>query len=417
MNDKFLIGAASAGHQVEGSNTNSDTWAQEYMTTGGYKEKSLDAADHYHTYREDIRKMAEAGLNAYRFSFEWARIEPEEGRFDENETAHYLDMVRACRESGMEPVVTLLHFTCPKWLISKGGWEADTTPDDFERYVRYVCQHLKEEDLHYIVTINEANMGTLIAGYLEKIQKHTDGAGLQIGMDLESMAAQQKKAEEENLQVFGVKQAAVFTSPRSVHGDEIIRLAHRKAVNVIHELLPGVKAGLSLSVRDLQPLPGGEENVEKDWETDFLHYLPTIQQDDFFGVQTYTRALFDVNGECEPAADAEVTQMGYEYYPECVEHVVRRVHESFHGELLITENGIATDDDARRCDYIRTAVDGALRCKADGIPVAGYLYWSMIDNYEWQSGYGMKFGLMSLNRETQEHTPKESLHVLGKYTH
>lgn len=417
MNDKFLIGAASAGHQVEGNNTNSDTWAQEYMTTGGYKEKSLDAADHYHTYREDIRKMAQAGLNAYRFSFEWARIEPEEDLFDENEMAHYLDMVHACKENGMEPVVTLLHFTCPKWLISKGGWEVDTTPDDFERYVRYVCQHLKAENLHYIVTINEANMGTLIAGYLEKIQKHTDGAGLQIGMDLEGMAAQQKKAEEENLQVFGVKQAAVFTSPRSVHGDEIVRLAHRKAVDAIHELLPGVKAGLSLSVRDLQPLPGGEENAEKDWEKDFLHYLPTIQQDDFFGVQTYTRALFDANGECDPAPDAEVTQMCYEYYPECVEHVVRKVHESFPGELLITENGIATDDDARRCDYIRTAVDGALRCKADGIPVVGYLYWSMIDNYEWQSGYGMKFGLMSLNRETQEHTPKESLHVLGKYTH
>lgn len=416
MNDKFLIGAASAGHQVEGNNTNSDTWAQEYMTTGGYKEKSLDAADHYHTYREDIRKMAQAGLNAYRFSFEWARIEPEEGRFDENEMTHYLDMVHACKENGIEPVVTLLHFTCPKWLISKGGWEADTTPDDFERYVRYVCQHLKGEGLHYLVTINEANMGTLIAGYLEKIQKHTDGAGLQIGMDLEGMAAQQKKAEEENLQVFGVKQAAVFTSPRSTHGDEIIRMAHRKAVNVIHELLPGVKAGLSLSVRDLQPLPGGEENAEKDWEKDFLHYLPTIQQDDFFGVQTYTRALFDANGECDPVPDAEVTQMGYEYYPECVEHVVRRVHESFPGELLITENGIATDDDARRCDYIRTAVKGALRCKADGIPVAGYLYWSMIDNYEWQSGYGMKFGLMSLNRETQEHTPKESLYVLGKFT-
>ena len=416
MNRKFLIGAASAGHQVEGNNINSDIWVQEYMETGGYKEKSLNAADHYHTYREDICKMAEAGLNAYRFSFEWARIEPEEGQFDETEMKHYLDMVHACQKCNIEPVVTLLHFTCPKWLITKGGWEADTTPDYFERYVRYVCNHLQGEELHYIVTINEANMGTLIAGYLEKIQKHTDGAGLQIGMDLEGMAAQQKKAEEENLKVFGVKQAAVFTSPRSKHGDEIVQQAHKQAVQAIHEILPGVKVGLSLSLRDLQPLPGGEENAAKDWEKDFLHYLPTIKEDDFFGVQTYTRAHFDANGECDPAPDAEVTQMGYEYYPECVEHVVRKVHENFPGELLITENGIATDDDARRCDYIRTAVEGALRCKADGIPVAGYLHWSMIDNYEWQSGYGMKFGLMSLNRETQEHKPKESLYVLGRYS-
>ena len=167
------------------------------------------------------------------------------------------------RKSNIEPVVTLLHFTCPKWLITKGGWEADTTPDYFERYVRYVCNHLQGEELHYIVTINEANMGTLIAGYLEKIQKHTNGVGLQIGMDLEEMAVQQKKAEGENLKVFGVKQAAVFTSPRSKHGDEIVQQAHKQAVQAIHEMLPGVKAGLSLSVRDLQPLPGGEEKCCK----------------------------------------------------------------------------------------------------------------------------------------------------------
>ena len=145
-------------------------------------------------------------------------------------------MVHACQESNIEPVVTLLHFTCPKWLITRGGWESDTTPDYFERYVRYVCNHLQGEKLHYIVTINEANMGTLISGYLEKIQKHTNGAGLQIGMDLEEMAAQQKKTEEENLKVFGVKQAAVFTSPRSKHGDVIVQQAHKQAVQAIHEM-------------------------------------------------------------------------------------------------------------------------------------------------------------------------------------
>lgn len=415
MANEFLIGAASAGHQVEGNNTNSDTWAQEYMETGGYKEKSLEAADHYNTYAEDIKAMADAGLNAYRFSFEWARIEPNEGEFDESEMQHYLDMVQCCQNNGMEPVVTLLHFTCPKWLVGKGGWEAEATPDDFERYVRYVCEHLKDSGVRYIVTINEANMGTLIAGYIEKIKKHTEGNSLQIGMDIEAMAAQQKKAEEENLAVFGVKQANVFTSPRSEAGDRIVQRAHEQAVAAVHELLPGVQVGLSLSVRDLQALPGGEEAADADWQKDFLHYLPCMENDDFFGVQTYTRALFDENGELDPQEGAELTQMGYEYYPECVEHVLRRVSKDFKKPLLITENGIATDDDSRRCDYIRIAVEGALRCKDQGIPVVGYLYWSMIDNYEWQSGYGMKFGLMSLNRETGEHEPKESLSVLGSY--
>ena len=416
MNDTFLIGAASAAHQVEGNNIHSDIYAQEYMETGGYKEKSLDAADHYHTYKEDIEKMAKAGLNAYRFSIEWSRIEPEEKVFDQKEMQHYLDVIHACKQNHIEPVVTLLHFTSPKWLISKGGWEAETTPEDFERYVRYVCEYLKEEDIKYIVTINEANMGTLIAGYLEKIMKHTEGSSLQIGMDLESMHAQQQKAQEENLKVFGVNEAHVFTSPRSEHGDEIVQEAHKKAVKVIHSLLPDTKVGLSLSVRALHALEGGEENVEKDWYKDFLHYLPCMQEDDFFGVQTYTRANFNKEGECDPKPGERVTQMGYAYYPECVEEVIHKVHESFKKELMVTENGIATDDDAERCEYIKTAVSGALKCKEEGIPVVGYMYWSMIDNYEWQSGYGMKFGLMSLDRTTQEHTPKESLYVLGSYT-
>ena len=413
----FLIGAASAGHQVEGNNIYSDTWAQEYMKTGGYKEKSLDAADHYHTYREDMKKMHDAGLNAYRFSFEWARIEPQKGVFHEEEMLHYIDMVHACREYELEPVITLLHFVCPKWLISEGGWESDKTPDFFARYVKYVCDHLKDENIKWIVTINEANMGTLIAGYIEKIMKHTDGAGLQIGMDLASMAEREKETREENIAVFGCPEANVFTSPRSAHGDEIVRKAHRAAVKMIHETLPGTKAGISLSVRDLHYTEGGKENADKDWEKDFLHYLPDMQEDDFFGLQTYTRAVFDENGELDPAEGAEVTQMGYEYYPECAGNVIRRVHESFKKEIMITENGIATDDDQRRCDYIRTALKGVYDCIDDGIPVRGYMYWSMIDNYEWQSGYSMKFGLMSLNRETQEHTPKPSLAFLGSYTH
>ncbi|MBQ9824649.1 MAG: glycoside hydrolase family 1 protein [Solobacterium sp.] len=414
--ERFLIGSATAGGQVEGNNTNSDTWAQEYMKTGGYKEPSLDAADHYHTYRDDIRMMHEAGLNAYRFSFEWARIEPEKGRFDENEMNHYLDMVDACHEYDIEPVVTLLHFVCPKWLISEGGWEADTTPDFFARYVEYVAEHLKGKNIKYIVTINEANMGTLIAGYLEKILKHTDGAGLQIGMDLEKMAEQEAFAKEENLKVFGVENAAVFTSPRTAHGDEIVCTAHKKAVAVLHRILPETKVGLSLSVRDLQYTEGGKENADKDWEKDFLHYLPVIENDDFFGIQTYTRAIFSEKGEEDPAEGMPVTQMGYEYYPECAEHVIRRVHESFRGDLLITENGIATDDDTVRVKYIETAMNGVLKCREEGLPIKGYLYWSFIDNWEWQSGYSMQFGLVSLDREHQIHTPKPSLAFLGSYT-
>ena len=416
MERKFLIGSATAGGQVEGYNTNSDIWAMEYMKTGGYSEPSLSAADHYHTYRQDIELMYQAGLNAYRFSFEWARIEPKKGEFDENEMNHYLDMIHACQEYGIEPVITLFHFSSPKWLITEGGWEAESTVEYFGEYAEYVANHLKGENIRYIITINEANMGTLIAGYLEKMRKHMDGAGLQIGLDLENMADNQKLSEQENLEVFGVRQAAVFTSPRTSHGDEIVCRAHRKAVEILHSILPDTKVGLSLSLRDLHYTDGGKENADRDWQKDFLHYLPTIENDDFLGIQTYTRAVFTAQGEQDPSSDAQLTQMGYEYYPECTENVIRRVHESFRGDLLITENGVATDDDSLRIQYIDTALKGVLKCRDEGIPIKGYMYWSFMDNWEWQSGYSMKFGLVSVDRTSQKHIPKPSLSFLGSYT-
>ena len=158
----FMIGAATAAHQVEGSNIHSDYWAQEQMPHSGFSEKSGDACDHYNRYEEDIRLLADAGLNTYRFSVEWARIEPEEGRFDEKEIEHYRSVIRCCREHGVEPVVTLMHFTSPVWLIRKGGWEAETTIGYFRRYAAYVTEQLGSE-LRYICTINEANIGLQIA--------------------------------------------------------------------------------------------------------------------------------------------------------------------------------------------------------------------------------------------------------------
>lgn len=141
----FLIGAATAAHQVEGNNVNSDYWLQEHMPHSSFTEPSGDACDHYHRYEEDIRLLAEAGLNAYRFSVEWARIEPEEGRFDENEIAHYKDVIACCKKHGVEPVVTLMHFTSPAWLIRKGGWEAESTVEDFRRYAAFVAERLGTE--------------------------------------------------------------------------------------------------------------------------------------------------------------------------------------------------------------------------------------------------------------------------------
>lgn len=163
----------------------------------------------------------------------------------------------------------------------------------------------------------------------------------------------------------------------------------------------------------MAPRPGGEQFAADEWNDEFLHYLPYLQNDDFLGVQCYTRKFFDENGVAEPPAGAPRTQMGYEDYPEAIGHVVRKVAERFHGDLIVTENGIATDDDTRRCEFIKEAADSLQQCIADGIPLKGYMYWSLLDNFEWQKGFAMTFGLIGVDRSAQTRYPKESLKVLG----
>lgn len=424
--EDFLLGAATAAHQVEGNNKNNDCWAQEHMQHTSYAEPSLDAVDHYHRYEEDIRLMANAGLNAYRFSIEWARIEPEEGRFDENEIEHYRQVISCCKAHGLDPVVTLHHFSSPVWLISKGGWEAETTPADFARYVRRVMEALGSE-LRYVCTINEANMGVQVAAiakrYMQQMMAQAakaDKAGsadgsVQMGMNLEQMMkARMGEAAKENLQVFKVENPQCFTNPRTAHGDELVMEAHKAARAVIRELCPHVKVGLTLSLHDIQALPGGEETAQKDWEDEFTHYLPVIAEDDFLGVQNYTRSRYDETGSLPAPEGAELTQMNYEFYPAALEHVLRRVAAEYKGDLIVTENGIATADDTRRVAFIDEATAGVERCVADGLPVKGYFYWSLLDNFEWQKGFAMQFGLIAVGRTTQTREVKQSLSYLGK---
>lgn len=423
----FLIGAATAAHQVEGGNIHSDYWAQEHMVHTDFLEPSGDAVDHYNRYGEDIRLMADAGLNAYRFSIEWARIEPQEGCFDEAQIDHYRKVIHCCKENGIEPIVTLLHFTSPKWLISKGGWESDETPGYFARYTRYVMEQLGSE-LHYVCTINEANMGIQVAAIAKRYMQQmmakmqagktgsdkTDGT-VQMGLNLEKMMANQQAAEKERMEIFGVPKTECFTSPRTAHGDEIVMEAHRAARAVIREVAPHVQVGLTLSLHDIQAQPGGEENAEKEWAEEFTHYLPAIEGDDFLGVQNYTRTRIGAEGSLPTPEGAELTQMDYEFFPQALEHVIRRVAKDFKGDLMVTENGIATADDSRRVAFIETALSGVNACIADGIPVKGYMYWSLLDNFEWQKGFSMTFGLIAVDRSTQQRSPKPSLAVLGGF--
>ena len=417
----FFIGAATAAHQVEGNNIHSDYWAQEQLPHTSFAEPSGLACDHYNRYEEDIRLLAEAGLNAYRFSIEWARIEPEEGKFDEGEIEHYRKVIACCKEKGVEPIVTLLHFTSPLWLIRKGGWEAESTVEDFRRYATYVTEKLGSE-LNYICTINEANMGLQLAAISKRFQlmaqqaaqkaKSAEGT-VQVGMNFEKMMENMKFAAMENAQVFGTPQPQIFVSSRTPEGDKLVFRAHQAAKAAIKALYPNIRVGITLSMHDLQALPGGERFAEEAWDEEFRHYLPYIKDDDFLGVQNYTRTQYGPQGQLPCPEGAELTQMDYEFYPEALEHVLRKVHEDFKGNLIVTENGVAVSDDSRRVEFIRRALQGVENCLADGIPVKGYCYWSLMDNFEWQKGFAMTFGLIAVDRSTLERHPKESLAFLG----
>lgn len=428
---EFLIGAATAAHQVEGNNRNSDYWTMEHMKYTSFAEPSLDAVDHYNRYEEDIKMLAEAGLNAYRFSIEWARIEPEKGKFDENEIEHYRKVLECCKKNSVEPVVTLLHFTSPRWLIEEGGWENEETIGLFASYCKYVVEKLGSY-MHYVCTINEANMGLQIASIsaryqaqmLAKLQQGAEAnAGeaaaksmegtVQVGLNMQKMMENMQKQAQENLEVFGTATPQVFVSGRTPEGDMLVMKAHQAARAAIKAIHPKLQVGITLSLHDIQAAEGGRERAAEEWNEEFLHYVPYIKEDDFFGLQNYTRSIFDENGICAVPEDARLTQMDYEIYPQALEACIRKVYKELQKPIIVTENGIAVEDDTLRVDFIEKATDGVAKCMADGIPVKGYMYWSLLDNFEWQKGYSMTFGLIAVDRSTQRRIPKPSLAFLG----
>jgi len=421
FSDNFLFGAATAAHQVEGNNVNSDYWTMEQLTHSNFSEPSLNAVDHYHHYKEDIALLASVGLNAYRFSIEWARIEPEEGIFDRNVVVHYREVLECCHAYHITPVVTLHHFSSPKWLIEKGGWEWEGLEQAFPRYCKYIVQELGDL-MEYVCTINEANMGIQIASVAKSMMLRM-GITPQVGMNFDQIIATYMPKER---QLQRIETAAAFglSDPNDVHdflsmrteqGDVLTMRVHCLARDAMKESCPHLKIGLTLSLYDLQPQPDGEKIAQQEWFEHFGHYLPYVHEDDFIGVQNYTRKTIGEAGDLGNPEGVELTQMGYEFYPQGIANVVRRVSRELPDkEILVTENGISSNDDSRRIAFIQQAIEGLADCVADGIPLSGYFYWSLLDNFEWQKGFDITFGLIAVDRATQKRYPKDSLYEFGK---
>ncbi|MGW5867851.1 glycoside hydrolase family 1 protein [Streptomyces sp. NPDC055239] len=380
--DGFLWGASTAAHQIEGGNTNSDWWEFEHWADPYVNEPSGDACDSYHRWREDMDLMAQLGFTDYRFSIEWARIEPAPGEFSRAAIAHYRRMVEGARERGLRPMVTLHHFTAPRWFAERGGWAAAGSDDLFARFLTAAAP-IYATDVTHACTINEPNILAVMA---------TAQAALASG-----------------------RAASFADNPPSPDGpttDALIR-AHARAVETVKSLAPHVQTGWSIANLVCQPLPGAEDAADAYRHPRVDVFLEAARGDDWLGVQAYTRTLIGPQGRLPVPEDAERTLTGWEYYPRALGQAVRHSASVAPGTpLIVTENGLATGDDTRRIDYTAVALSTLADAMDDGIDIRGYYHWSALDNYEW-GRYAPTFGLIAVDRETFVRTPKPSAAWLG----
>ena len=391
----FLWGSATSGHQVEGNNINTEGWVLEHLPNTHYAEPSGDACDHYHRYPKDIALLAELGFNSYRLSIEWARIEPEEGEFSNAALDHYRRMLATCHEHGIQPAVTFHHFTSPRWLHRYGGWLDDKTPERFARFCEKAAAHLGDL-ISLACTLNEPNIAAVLS-YLLPFRIR-DGAWW-------DDAARALGTSPDRLGLF-----QYVTDP---HMRDVILAAHRRASDVLHAGPGDFPVGLTLALHDFQAAEGGEEKM-----AEYRHgmadiYLEQLRDDDFVGVQNYGRMVVGPEGRVKPAAGAEVNQMGEEFYPQGLGGAIRLAAQVAGVPIYVTENGMATEDDSRRLAYFKGALNSMADCIKEGIDVRGYFAWSAFDNFEWVFGYGPKFGIIAVDRKTQERTPKPSAYWLG----
>jgi beta-glucosidase len=396
----FVWGTATAAHQVEGNNTNCDFWLLEHVPGSMFAEPSGDCVDHFHRYPQDIALLRQLGFGAYRFSIEWARIEPAEGCFSVAALDHYRRMIAACLEHGVRPCVTFHHFTSPLWFTADGGWEDEKNVDRFLRFCERAVRHLGDLiDTAY--TINEANLlATLaVSGVLPR-------AGFKDRMAFVAEAARRAGTTVERFGPF------LLGHPMKIR--DTMLAAHVRARDVLKSGPGSFPVGVTLAMQDYQAVPGGEAHRDRARAESFDAFLEAARKDDFVGVQTYSRHRFGPDGPMGPEEGVPVLVMGYEFWPEALEATIRYAAEKAQVPVYVTENGIGTTDDRERLDYVRRALGCVARCLRDGLDVRGYFYWSLMDNFEWLFGYRPEFGLIAVDRASQRRSPKPSAEWLGR---
>ena len=393
----FLWGVATAGHQNEGDNVDSDTWFLENVTPTVFQDRSGKAANGWELWESDLDLVAGMNLNAYRFSVEWARIEPVEGEFSEEALAHYEALVDGCLARGLAPLVTFNHFTSPHWFAARGAWLDEEAPELFARYCGVVMDRLGDR-IRLAVTFNEPDLPEMLtwAGLPDFI----------VDLERKTLEAAEAAAGVERYRAGNVMLHEDFAGMRAG-----MTAAHRAAKAAIKQRRADLPVGLSLAMCDDVAAPGGEEVRDRKRAEVYDYWLELAREDDFVGVQNYERLTYGPDGIVPAPEGTVVNGMGTPVEPDSLRGAVVYAYEVSGVPILVSEHGVSTEDDSIRAGFIEPSLEGLLRAIDAGVPVLGYCHWTMMDNFEWIFGYGPKLGLHSVNRETFERTAKPSAGV------
>ncbi len=392
--DGFLWGVATSAFQLEGS-PGAD-WTSWDRTLG----ERPEITNHYELYREDLALLRDLGVNAYRFSLEWSRIQPREGVWDEKAIGHYREVVAILRSYDIEPMVTLHHFTHPRWFSWKYPWHDDSSVGKFLGYVEKVIPLLK--GVRYWITFNEPYV-LVLAGYFE-----------------------------------GCTPPAIKSVPLGIKALTNILRAHAAAYDIVHALCPGARVSVAHNMAALAPwkrwnpmdkllariakrfynhslldaFRTGVLRIDFPFQREQEIPVPIKDKLDFFGVNYYTRIHMRFNPFRKMGAEMRhldidgrgLTDMGWEIHPKGLEKVLQYASR-LNVPLIITENGVATRDSQKKIAFLREHVDAIERCMRSGMDIRGYFYWSLIDNYEWLEGLDARFGLYRVDFDTLRRTP------------
>lgn len=394
---RFFWGASTSAHQVEGGMHNDWTvWelenAKALAAKASYRFSYLPkweeiqaeatdpnnyisgrAVDHYNRYEEDFKIIKDLNMNAFRFSIEWSRIEPEEGRWNAEAIKHYRDYLRALQKRNIEPFVTLWHWSMPTWFTDKGGFEKRGNIKYFVRFAQKVFEELGRE-FRYVITINEPD--TFIAqGYL--------------------VAARPPQKESKLLALW------VYLNLASAH-----RQVYKLAKKTSRKLIVGMsKLGGHYYAGDDAIISKWAAAVAT-WGADHFFLDRIKRHSDFLGLNYYFSDRFYGYKVHNP--NDRVSDIGFDMQPHNIQFVLERLHKRYKLPIIITENGCADKDDEHRKWWLSQTLLAMHKALQNGVQLEGYLHWSLLDNFEWDYGFWPRFGLVAVNRKTMERTVRPS---------